>query len=174
MPAASVVFVCVGDRPTSSSSALRAVCRRRPSSTSAPHAKRDCSVNSAAKSVAFLRDGSDPEDRARIATRWSPSVTCSLSFARLRLRQGGDQPNLTTIDNYIASHGIAATTTLFGITENNRTLRAELTVRFPPSPLYEFAVIRNPVRPVKEEVSTTVDHGPTPSSLRSAMCCTTT
>ena len=26
---------------------------------------------------------------------------------------------------------------------NHRTLRAELTVRFPPFPLYEFAVIRN-------------------------------
>jgi len=57
------------------------------------------------------------------------------------LRRGGDQPNLTIIDNDIASHGIAATTP-FGITENQRTIRAELTVLFQPFQLYEFPVIR--------------------------------
>jgi hypothetical protein len=58
------------------------------------------------------------------------------------LRRGGDQPNLTIIDNDdIASHGIAATTP-FGITENQRTIRAELTVLFQPFQLYEFPVMR--------------------------------
>jgi hypothetical protein len=51
-------------------------------------------------------------------------VTCSLSFAPVRLPQGGDQPKLTTIDNDIASYGIAATTP-FGITKT--------TVRFAPN-----------------------------------------
>jgi hypothetical protein len=67
-----------------------------------------------------------------------PSRCASLG---LRLRRGGDQPNLTIIDNDIASHGIAATTP-FGITENQRTIRAELTVLFQPFQLYEFPVIR--------------------------------
>ena len=136
-----MVFVCVGDRPTSSSSALLADSRRRPSSTSAPRAMHECSVNSAAKSAASLDGGSDPVDRAPIATRWSPSATFSLRFARLRLRRGGDQPNLTIIDNDIASHGIAATTP-FDVVENQRTIRAELTVLFQPFQLYEFPVIR--------------------------------
>ena len=73
--------------------------------------------------------------------RWSRSPTCSLNFAPVRLPQGGDQPNLTTIDNDIASHGTAATTP-FGITENHRTIHAELSVRFPPFQLYEFPVMR--------------------------------
>ena len=102
---------------------------------------RDCSVTSAAKSAASLADGLDPEDCARIATRWSFSATCSLNFARLRLPQGGDQPNPTTIDNDIASHGITATTP-FAITETHRTIHAELSVRFPPFQLYEFPVMR--------------------------------
>ena len=101
----------------------------------------ECSVNSVAKSAASLADGLDPEDCARIAARWSLSATCSPNVAPLRLPQGGDQPNLTTIDNDIASHGIAATTP-FAITENHRTIRAELTVLFQPFQLYEFPVIR--------------------------------
>jgi hypothetical protein len=89
----------------------------------------ECSVTSAAKSAASLDGGSDPVDRAPIATRWSPSATFSLRFARLRLRQGGDQPNLTIIDNDIASRGIAATTP-FGI--------AETSVRFAPNCPFAF------------------------------------
>ena len=102
---------------------------------------RDCSVSNVATSAACLENDLDPVDRALTATRWSPSATFSLRFARLRLRRGGDQPNLTIIDNDIASHGIAATTPL-GITENQRTIRAELTVLFQPFQLYEFPVMR--------------------------------
>jgi hypothetical protein len=87
-------------------------------------------ANSAAKSAASLDGGSDPVDRARIATSWSPSATCSLNFAPLRLPQGGDQPNQTTIDNNIASHGIALTAP-FGITKP--------AVRFPPNRPFFFS-----------------------------------
>ena len=146
MPAASVVFVCDGDRPTSSSSAWTAGCRRPPSSTSAPRATPACSVNSAAKTAAFLDGGLDPEHLAPIATRSSPSATCSLSSAPLRLPQGGDQPNLITIDNGIASYGIVVPTPVHHH-RNHRTLRAGLTVRFPPFPLYEITVMRSPRPP---------------------------
>jgi hypothetical protein len=90
-----------------------------------PRAMHACSVNSVAKSAASLPDGSDPVDRAHTATRWSLSMTSSLSFAPLRLPQGGDQPNLTTIDNDIASHGIAATPSV----RHHR----QTTVRFAPN-----------------------------------------
>src|ERR1700736_3979583 len=67
-----------------------------------------------------------------------PSRCASLDYD---CGEGGDQPNLTIIDNDRASHGIAATTP-FDVIENQRTIRAELPVRFPPFPLYEFAVMR--------------------------------
>jgi hypothetical protein len=86
---------------------------------------RACWVNSAAKTAPPLPDGSDPEERARIATRWSSSVTCSPIFAPLRLPQGGDQPSPTTIDNHLASHDIAVANPLFGVTETS--------VRFAPN-----------------------------------------
>lgn len=107
-------------------------------------------ANSAAKTAASSDGGSDPVDRAPIATRWSLSATCSPNCAPLRLPQGGDQPNLTTIDNDIASHGTAATTP-FGITENHRTIHAELSVRFPPFQLYEFPVMRTCVKRAKTD-----------------------
>ncbi len=140
--AANMVFVCVGDRPTSSNSALLAVCRRRPSFTSAPRATRACSVSSDAKRAASLRDGSDPEDRARIATRSSRSVNCSLSFAPLRLPQGGDHPNQ---NHHRQRHSFTrhrGRQLPVRPHRNQRTIRAELTVRFPPFHLYEFPVIR--------------------------------
>jgi hypothetical protein len=49
----------------------------------------------------------------------------------------------TTIDNDIASHDIAVVDKpLIRRHQNQRTIRAELTVRFPPFQLYEFPVIR--------------------------------
>jgi len=141
MPAASVVFVRDGDRLTSSNSAWTAGCRRPPSFTSASRATPACSVNSAAKTAAFLDGGLDPEHRARIATRSSPSATCSLSCAPLRLPQGGDQPNRITIDHGIASYDIVVPTSVHHH-RNHRTLRAGLTVRFPSFPLYEITVMR--------------------------------
>jgi DNA replication protein DnaC len=60
-PAASVAFVCVDDRPTSSSSTWTGVCRRPPSSTSAPPTMGDCLVDSAARSAAsFISCGGEP------------------------------------------------------------------------------------------------------------------
>jgi hypothetical protein len=90
----------------------------------------------------LLRNGSDPEDRAPIAMSWSPSATCSLSFAPLRLPLGGDQPNQNTIDNDIASHGIPVAIPV-RLRRNHRTIHAELTVFFPPFPLYEITMMRN-------------------------------
>ena len=53
-------------------------------------------------------------------------------------------PTKTTIDNDIASHDIAVVAKpLIRRHQNQRTIRAELTVRFPPFQLYEFPVIRN-------------------------------
>jgi hypothetical protein len=54
-------------------------------------------------------------------------------------------PTSTTIDNDIASHGIAGTH-LVRHRRNQRTLRAKLTVHFQPFQLYEFAVMRNAQR----------------------------
>jgi hypothetical protein len=50
-------------------------------------------------------------------------------------------PTKTTIDNDIASHDIAIATPV-RLHRNQRTIRAELTVRFLPFHLYEFPVIR--------------------------------
>jgi hypothetical protein len=58
------------------------------------------------------------------------------------LPQGGDQPNQTTIDNGIASHGIPAIHSVRHL-QNHRTICAEPAVRFPPFQLYEFAEIRS-------------------------------
>ena len=80
---------------------------------------------------------------ALLAPRWSPSATFSLRFARLRLRRGGDQPNLTTIDNDIASHDIAATAPS-GITKT--------AVRFAPNRVYFYDVVSR-----DEAGNTTVD-----------------
>ena len=144
--AASVASASVSDRPTSSTWALPAVSPKQPSCTSARSVMRGSWVSSAATSAAFLEDGLVPADHALIAMRWWPSLTFSLRFAPLRLRQGGDQPNLTTIDNNIASNGIAGTNSV----HHHRipcTDCAELTVRFQPFRLYEFAVIRSRQRP---------------------------
>ncbi|MCA1647114.1 MAG: helix-turn-helix domain-containing protein [Chloroflexi bacterium] len=62
-------------------------------------------------------------------------TTFSLNCARLRLRQGGDQPTATIIDNGIASHGIDGSNSVHHH-RNHRTRRAGFQ-------LYEITVMRN-------------------------------
>ena len=65
------------------------------------------------------------------------------SFARLRLPQGGDQPNQ---NHHRQRHSFTrhrGRQSLVRRHRNQRTIRAELTVRFPPFQLYEFPVIRS-------------------------------
>jgi hypothetical protein len=61
------------------------------------------------------------------------------------LPQGGDQPNLTSIDNGIASYAIDGSNSVRHH-RNNRTLRAELAVLFQPFQLYEITVMRTNAR----------------------------
>jgi hypothetical protein len=86
---------------------------------------RDCSVSSAAEIAASLADDLDPEDPCPPLRRGG---AISDLLAELRsnydCRRGGDQPQLTSIDNDIASRDIAFATP-FGITKT--------TVRFPPN-----------------------------------------